>query len=264
MAIATFDDIVKGSAPEVRMVQCGSLVTEAAVYDGMCFVRNYERGNLFLPVSLLEIADMREYHRDDYAERIRALRLAELYKMAITDESLPAGIEENAHLSLFHDPFFCRQFMIMWLGEIGYSPACPDLREALHHDLRWEIRSASAEALGKIGDKGYTGDLVQAAKNDKHANVSGSALKALGAMKDDAALTELGEMVRDGIVDYYRGRFARDRDMVQRGMDRILTVSQTLNKIGEKGKEMLAGFSGENDFWIRWSIGKGIEYSGIQ
>jgi HEAT repeat protein len=261
MPVVTFESIVREAAPGERHVLCGSRFTTAFAYGGESFVESHEHGGLYVNERHFGPGEIREYISDDFRDKINALEKAWLYGMAITDEGIPACIDECQDLLLDRDPFFCRDFMITYLGKIGYSPACQNLREAMLHDLRWEIRSSSAEALGEIGDKNYTGDLIGVANGNDHPAVSNSALGALGKMKDESALPALREMMRDGKRDFHLGCLTHDHDLMNKGQERIRQISGTLYRIGGNALHILSEALGDEDFWVRWSAGKGVEYS---
>ena len=259
MRLETFDSLVRKAAPEVRTVKYNTLVTDATVYRGECFVRTRE--NLYVNRISLEPRGLSDYFYDDFFDNLRSLRNAWLYRMAVTDESLPAGLDDGAHLFLDRYPFFCRQSMIQDIGRIGYMPACPDLREAMLHDLRWEIRGAAAEALGRIGDGNYTADLIEVAREDRNPRVRHDAVDALGYMKDESALPALREMLQEGRRDIYLANLTQDRDRWNNGLDSIRDITRILMRIGGRAKDILKEFSEDPDFWVRWSVGKGREYS---
>ena len=236
MATATFDDIVREASPRSRTVLCDALVTDSYVQDGTIYVRNIE--GVFVPGGASGMGNIENYLEETYERKLMALRNAELYRMAIIDESIPASYGECCDLLLDHDVYFCRQDMIHMLGEIGYDPACPEIREAMLHDLRVEIREAAAEALGKIGDKNYTSDLVQLA-TDESDPVSRTALMALGYMKDESALPILEDMLNEGIRNYYRGCLFDDRDLVWKGMNDVWRMVRVLRKFGGKANDII-------------------------
>jgi hypothetical protein len=258
MATATFDDIVREASPKSRTVVCGALVTDSYVQDGTIYVRSLE--GVFVPGSAVGMENISNYLEETYERKLMALENADFYRMAIIDESIPASYGECCGLLLNHDVYFCRQDMIKMLGEIGYDPACPEIREAMLHDLRVEIREAATEALGKIGDKNYTKDLVRLA-TDEGNPVSHTALMALGDMKDESTLPLLEDMLNEGIRNYYRGCLFDDRDLVWKGMNDIWRMTRVLRKFGGKANDIIKETAKHYEFAIRWSVGKGIEYS---
>ncbi len=257
MPMATFDSIMRELLPPERFVLYGSVLSEEVRHGGDYYVRSPKHG-VFVKVSSLPYRTVREHNDYGIWDRLDALRNAPFYRMAITDESLPAGIEEGQHMMLDGDPFFCRQMMIASLGRIGYHPACPDLREAMLHDLDPYIRGWSATALGRIGDKRYTGDLIEAARGGQ-----GEATDALGLMKDEAAVPALREMLEDSQRDHYLARFTRDYRRATMARNRIMDITEALNRIGGSGKLAVSEALSTEDPWLNWSAAKGVEYSKI-
>ena len=262
MAITTFDEIVKKAAPKSRTIKYGISVTESYVHDGVSYIIDGDHGFLYTPISECDRGEIGSFFTDDYLQRIRALENAELYRMGIIDEDIPDEYGDCSELLLNNDVYFCRQHMIHMLGEIGYYPACVELREAMLHDLNGFIRGDAAEALGKIGDKNYSNDLLEIAK-DKSNPIHNSALRALGKMKDESTLPALKGMLDEEIRTYHLGVFTRDRDLVWKGMNDIQRIIIALRKFGGKANDIILETAQDDDFWLNWSIGKGIEYSRI-
>ena len=266
MTVATFDELIREMCPDERTVEYGG-VTTAVSFGGYCWVNDYCHGNLYVRPDLSGDRKLRShtpFEWEEFFAKLRALEMAEQYRMAITDESLPAGIEEGARLLVNHDPFFCRQFIIHWLGRIRYNPACPNLREAMLHDLRHEVRGAAAKALGRIKDRRYTHDVVAAMRDDRNECVRYYALEALGLMKDEAALPALREMFEEGRREIYLAHLLRDKDRCLRGQETITDAIGAIKKIGGRSaSQILRKAEHDADFWVRWSAGKGVEYSAI-
>ncbi len=260
MATATFADIVREASPRSRTVNCGGLVTDSYVQDGTIYVRSLKHGGLFVPGSVLGMEKIRSHLEETYERKLLALENAELYRMAIIDELIPAGYFEGSHLLLNHDLYFCRQDMIKMLGEIGYGPACPEIREAMLRDLRNEIREEAIKALGKIGDKNYTKDLVKLAEDGSNP-LSRAALAALGDMRDESTLPLLEDRLNEGIRNYYRGVLFDDSDLVWKGMSDTWEMVRILRRFGGKANDIIRETGKNYESAITWSVGKGIEYS---
>jgi hypothetical protein len=263
MAIANFDRIVKEASPEVRTVVDGTAVTDAFIHEGEMYIESDRHGGLYVPSSVAGKGNIRNYFSDDFGQKIRALMNAEFYRMGIIDENIPVDYGECCQLLLNRDPYFCRLHMIHMLGEIGYDPACPELREAMLHDLRGEIRGKAAETLGTLGDRSYADDLIKIARNQEDP-VSYNALIGLGNMRDESTLPFLKEMLQEAVRIYHLGIFTEDHDLVWKGHHEIVKMTRVLSKFGKKGYDIIEGFAQDDTFGINFALGKGIEYSQIE
>ncbi len=261
MPLATFDSLIRDAMPRERHVTHGCVVTKEFRHNGDCYVLN-PRNRLYVRVGSLPPGTVSEYETgiDIFWYNWRALRNAPFYRMAITDENLPATVDESTGMLLNHDPFFCREMMIDSLGRIGYYPACPDLREAMLHDLDWQIRGTAAKALGAIGDKGYTKDLIDVALNGS-SRVREDALEGLGNMRDETAVPALRDLMEDEKRNYFMGRFTRDYRRETLAQHRMMQISTALKRIGGSAMRVLTDARRDENFWIRWAVEKGIEYS---
>ena len=241
-----FETFVRNPIPNGRFADYNSLVRDSEHF-GKYFVLDPKK---------LE-------HCYGYSDLLQAYRNAELYRMAILDENLPAEMGSASAMLLDHSPFFCRYFWIVDLGRIRYKLACPELREVMLHDFKPNLRGAAAEALGKTGDKRYTKDLIHAMHEDKSPHVAARALTSLGYMGDESAVHVVRETLEQGRRDIYLADLTKDRDRWHKGQDTIINSSRVMTKLGKDARKTLREFLKDPDFWVRWSTGKGIEYSQI-
>ena len=65
----------------------------------------------------------------------------------------------------------------------------------------WRVRAESALALGRIGDREATPNLIRAAMNDKDIMVQMCAIRALGMLGDPAAVPRLMDMLENTTID---------------------------------------------------------------
>ena len=259
MPMTIFDRLVRKAVPKERSVILKNGAFTDAVVHGY---DSYARSNgIYVGTKLLGVAQ--EYdHYDNFEDRFASLVNAPFYRMAVIDESIPTGIEEGSHLLLDRNPFFCRQLMIAALGHIGYRPACPELREAMLHDLRPEIRGAAAEALGKIGDHKYTADLIHVMREDK--DTSRAAMKGLGDMKDDSALPALREMFEEARYRIKLAHIAGNGDLFWQEVSKICDLTEILLRIGGNAREFVKHWAKyEFDDWTRRAMKTGSDYSYI-
>lgn len=163
------------------------------MHNNMIYQHAFRKGSvLYLP------ADPRyggpeapEYYTSIMFE---AAKNPEIYRKAVTDESLPPTCLDIEGAS---DKCFGRYVIITALGLIGYERACPDLREAMLHDNNEGIRGESAIALGRIGNMAYTPDIIHAMQDDKSLYTQDECIRSLGSMKDKRALAPLMEYFED-------------------------------------------------------------------
>ena len=259
MPMTIFDRLVRKAVPKERTVVLENGAFTDAVVHGY---DSYARSNgIYVGTKLLGVAQ--EYdHYDNFEDRFASLMNAPFYRMAVLDESIPAGIEEGSHLLLDRNPFFCRQLMIAALGHIGYSPACPELREAMLHDLRPGIRSAAAEALGKIGDRRYTADLIRVMREGKDA--SHEAMTALGDMKDDSALPALREMFEEARCRFDMADMAQDGDLLWEQVNEICKLTEIMIRAGGETERFAENWARyEFRDWVRRPMKSGADYSTI-
>ncbi len=86
------------------------------------------------------------------------------------------------------------------LGKIGSQRAVAPLLQRLH-DRSEQVRMAVAEALGALGDRRATNELVQIALRDPVGTVRAEAARALGQMRDESVLETLVTLLAD--PDYW-------------------------------------------------------------
>jgi HEAT repeat protein len=84
----------------------------------------------------------------------------------------------------------------MALGVLKDARAVPCLLVLLD-DEDWRVRTASARALGKIGDRRAAEPLIDALQGDVQADVRITAAKALGRLKDPRAVEPLINALND-------------------------------------------------------------------
>ena len=82
------------------------------------------------------------------------------------------------------------------LGVLKNARAVPRLLSLLH-DKDWRVRTASARALGKIGDRRAAEPLIDALQRDVQPDVRSSAAEALGRLKDPRAIESLINALND-------------------------------------------------------------------
>lgn len=204
------------------------------------------------------IPDNAEMYFDPYL----AVQNAEFYRTAILDETLPAGLDESSSMLTDRSPLFCRYFWIVDLGRIRYRPACPELREVMLHDLRPDLRGAAAEALGKIGDKRYTRDLIHVMQEDKKAGYA--ALRALGDMQDDSAFPALKERFEEARRRFELAMMAEQGDMLWDQVTEICKMTEIMIRAGGKARQFIDDW-GHYEFydWVRRPMKSGRDYSTI-
>ena len=238
-----FETFVRNPIPNGRFADYNSLVRDSEHF-GKYFVLDPKK---------LE-------HCYGYSDLLQAYRNAELYRTAILDESLPAEMGSASTMLLDHSPFFCRYFWIVDLGRIRYKLACPELREVMLHDFNPKLRGAATEALGKIGDKRYTKDLIHAMHED--GQVSRRAMFALGDMGDDSALPALREKFEEARHRIQLAHLAQDRDLFWHEVDTIRDVTDVLVRVGGKAKKFADGWAHyEFDEWTRRAMKTGYDVS---
>jgi HEAT repeat protein len=109
-------------------------------------------------------------------------------------------LHEEFH-EAFHDDTDLKRRLVEAFGAAG-APAVPALIQALG-DSGWSVRRASAEALGKLGDRQAVPALIQAL-GDSDRDVRAAAAEALGKLGNPQAIPALIKALRDGSYDVRR------------------------------------------------------------
>ncbi len=188
----------------------------------------------------------------------QAEREAPLLRKRIIDEDQPLKMKMPIRTSGFLSNEGGRIYDAILLGLIKHSEACHELLEASAHDLSYEMRASSVNALGDIGREAssFAGGVSNIMLNDRKLFVRGQAARALGKIGNPASVKYLRQAFEDGrslVREYHREHFVEGKkesfnDLIDAAMlleDSIISIFRLDPK---QGSEVVAeGMGDENN-----------------
>ncbi|MFO0752714.1 MAG: HEAT repeat domain-containing protein [Thermodesulfovibrionales bacterium] len=124
-------------------------------------------------------------------------------RIALLKSAINALDAEEELLALLESPdikYRGKSFAVEILGETRSKRATSRLIDFLN-DMRRDLRRATAEALGEIGDPEAVGHLLDASQRDVDAHVRRSAIEALGNIRSIEAYKPLADLL--SVEKYY-------------------------------------------------------------
>jgi len=120
----------------------------------------------------------------DIIELVPARKNAELLRKAVIDESLPLDYPLLDQGGIIY--VGGRRWDATLLGLVKYHKALPELSEAAKHDLDYELRARSVEAIGDMGFLGskYASVILDVLLKDKSYYVKKKAAEAIKKVKN--------------------------------------------------------------------------------
>jgi HEAT repeat protein len=187
----------------------------------------------------------------------RGFGIAELYRRAVTDESLPVqGDDMEGAL----DWYFGRAAMADLLGRMGYGPAVPDVREAMLHDDSNQMREAAVRSLAALAGRRCVPDVIEVLKGDPSLGVRYEAAEALGDLGDPRALHPLRDMFEGDVVDlrsYAKNGCQGTLPRSFEGLTKVLTAMLMIG--GELAERSLREAASDGDMHVMYVAKRSVQ-----
>lgn len=122
---------------------------------------------------------------------------AEQMRWSLLDESIPLKTPRDSFRRVRFGLFDGGRYSnALALGMLKYTPALPDLREAMLHDLDTTLQYYCVRSLGDMPKEsfGFRKDIRQAILDSTDDYFQATAVKVLGALNDEGAVTMLREL----------------------------------------------------------------------